>query len=222
MQTTQTSRTVKYHESQINAMFLSLRQIKSLDVETQSMFIALWAHCNMEYALNFVLMPEFCTKLNIFGLSVLLKQLSASKHGLYNNLVKEIWIAILENPKILTAILKYKAKYLASHSIECLIHCDKDLDIALKILNATSASKQQQMSWETLKNLLERLQDSDTQRVHGWVLDVIWKKSIQYSQHPNQDQMKRKEYMELMVASCDLYNSSTLKQKVLQKYRYCW
>ena len=199
-------------------MFVSFNHNKTLNIDTQSLFIAVWANLNMHYALNYLLMDECCTEVNIFGITIFLKQLSSINGAYHCPLIKSIWNAILQNGDLLGAIMDSDIRNLASYSILSLICHDYELETALRVFHAAWASgSNQEISFDTLRKLLWALQDADTQRIHGWALDAVWVKSFLHLNGINPSYViraSRQKFIQTLLMTCDMYGSSALKAKV--------
>ena len=198
-------------DEKLQHLFLSLNHSKPLQIETQSLFIAIWANVNIQSALNYLLMDVYCTKIDIFAISILLKQFSSTNSAYYCPLIKSIWSAILPNQVLSRLILSgYGVDNVASYSLLTLAIYDVELNTAMNLLNATQ-SRQQIISLMTLKSVMEKLLHYDKKREYRWAIKIFWSKSARYySRH----------YVESILEMCDVYGLTALRQEILQNSRF--
>ena len=198
---------------QLAEMFLSLDHSKPLHIETQSMFVAVWANVNTKYALNFLMMDGYCTQINIFSITVLLKVMSISSGAYHYRLIKQIWNVILQNKTILDAMLNHGSTNIVSYSMLTLAVQDRELNTIIALLEATVGSRQIFMQ-KTLTAVLRRICSARCKRAYRWTVQYIWNKSVPNVFSSCYDEKYRNGFLILMQQACELYGLSELMQEI--------
>ena len=200
---------------QLAEMFLSLDHSKPLHIETQSMFVAVWANVNMKYALNFLMMDGYCTQINMFSITVLLKVMSISSGAYHYRLIKQIWNVILQNKTILDAMFNHGPTNIVSYSMLTLAVQDRELNTMVALLQATAGNRQIFMQ-KTLTAVLRRICNARCQQEYRWTVQYIWNKSSNiFSSF--YDERYRKNFLFLMQQACELHGLLDLQQEVREK-----
>ena len=196
-------------------IFISLPVDSPPCVEIQSLLIAIWSNINMQYALNYLLMDEYCTGIDLFALSIMLKLLSASYGEYYFPIIKAIWKVILTNDAISDMLLtkSKENKNIISYSLHSILFHVDDLKTAMKLLNATRDTPQT-LTWATCERAVKKLIRCDQKRKYGWAISIIWIKSAHYLYYPIIQETRGDGYIQMMALACDFYGLSRLKNEI--------
>ena len=202
----------------LKALFINFDHSTTLNIRAQSMFIAIWTFVDIKYALNYLLMDELCTEVDVFSIAVLVKVMSISSGAYYHRLIKQIWSAILQNDAMLHTMMNLGGRNMASHSMLALADHDAQINTIMSLLKAADGTKQIFMQ-KTLTAILKRLLNVDTEyrSAYNWAVQVIWRKSTSKVFDSLFDPIQRLEFVELMIKACELFDLPELKLQVLQR-----
>ena len=152
-------------ETRLKNLFISIpdNHNKSLHISIQSLFLAIWADINIKYALNYLLMDEYCTDINIFAVSMVIRLLAA--RCLYDcRCINSKWVILLQNEWLLQMMTEVLLK-VESILIFSLTHYHSDL---VRLVNETMNDDKTFVVWTTIQRGLRKVLRDDEHKTLEW------------------------------------------------------
>ena len=218
----------KMARDEMQATAVTLREIMFADAQNppsaliHSYYITLWSHIDLYYAMNYIL-NAYCTGFDEVAVVTLLKQLTVSSvsDGIYVNIIKAIWDAIIHQPHLKNAVLQYDNKNVASYSLMTLAvhHMDHDREILttlMKLFDESLRAKQRVTlaTYNCVVRRLDKLHYCFFKKRHRLMMDEIWVEVM--PRLPYHQEHVREEWVELMLNVCHNFGLVDLKKRVAE------